>query len=252
MADSLSTRISRFTRRIPTYLYHFKYTMAYYMFRNYTMIPPLTFIANLTLVDKYKHIQGAVVECGVWRGGMIAGMGKILSDNNRHYYVYDSFEGLPDAENIDGKKALLYQSEKNHPLYFDNCTAEMSYVQDAVAKAGIANQTTITKGWFSDTLPQFDKKQPIAILRLDGDFYSSIMECLDKLYDSVVPGGIIILDDYFFWDGCVRAVYDFMSKRGLNDRILIWDNKVCYIEKIGESFEKPKENVTEMQMEMSY
>lgn len=41
------------------------------------------------------------MECGVWRGGMIASISEILG-NNREYYLFDSFEGLPQAKEIDG------------------------------------------------------------------------------------------------------------------------------------------------------
>lgn len=213
--------------------------MIYYKFRDFTMVPPITYIKNMMLVDKYRHVEGAIVECGTWRGGSIAGMSTVLADQNRKYYIYDSFEGLPDATAEDGQAAVDYQNDTTHPHYFDNCTAEMAYVQNAMKIAQVnPDNITITQGWFIDTLPHFDKNEKIAILRMDGDFYDSTMQCFDYLYDQVVPGGLIIIDDYFPWDGCVRAIYDFMSKRGLADRIRFFDNDVVYIEKLGEEFHK--------------
>jgi hypothetical protein len=51
---------------------------------------------NLALCDSVRHIAGAVVECGTWKGGMIAGMASLLGPQ-RHYYLYGSYEGLPPA-----------------------------------------------------------------------------------------------------------------------------------------------------------
>jgi hypothetical protein len=69
------------------------------------MIPRNRFIENLQLTLNYKNQKGAIVECGVWKGGMIAAMAE-LSGNKNVYYLFDSFEGLPKVENIDGQEAL--------------------------------------------------------------------------------------------------------------------------------------------------
>ena len=67
----------------------------------------------------------------------------------------------------------------------------------------------LIKGWFAETLPFFNPPAPIAILRLDGDWYDSTFQCLTHLYHWVAPGGVIIVDDYYAWEGCARAVHDF-------------------------------------------
>lgn len=209
-------------------LANFKYYTIYRTFKRFTMIPAYIYIQNLRLVNTYKHVDGAVAECGTWRGGMIGGIAKLLGD--REYFLFDSFEGLPEAKEVDGAAAIAWQNDIESPEYFDNCKAEMAYAEKAIALSGAKNYS-INKGWFSDSLPKFDKKKKIAILRLDGDWYDSTMDCLNNLYDNVVPGGIIILDDYYAWDGCAKAVHDFLSNKGVADRIKQWNNAVCYIEK---------------------
>jgi O-methyltransferase len=200
----------------------------YKTFKDYTMIPKEIYLANLELVRKNNSIRGAVVECGTWRGGMIAGIAKILSSQDRKYFLFDSFEGLPRAEEIDGESARKWQSETDAPQYYNNCKTEKHFADQAMKASGAANYS-ITKGWFNETLPLFDKKEKIAILRLDADWYKPTQQCLENLFDNVVKGGIIIIDDYYVWDGCTRAVHDFLSKRKLSDKIYQYNNTVSYI-----------------------
>ena len=57
------------------------------------------------------------------------------------------------------------------------------------------------------------------MLRLDGGWHASTMTCLAHLYDHVVEGGLIIFDDYHIYDGCRRAVHDFLAERKVPAKI---------------------------------
>ena len=57
------------------------------------------------------------------------------------------------------------------------------------------------------------------MLRLDGDWYESTICILENLYDKVAANGLILIDDYYDWDGCSRAVHDFLSDQKLPERI---------------------------------
>ena len=112
-------------------------------------------------------------------------------------------------------------------IYFDNCKAEEKWAQDAMKLAGAPRFATV-KGWFNETLPKFQPEDRIAVLRLDGDWYDSTMECLVHLYPHVVPGGAIIIDDYYTWAGCSRAIHDYLSRNELEDTVHQYLNGVCY------------------------
>ncbi len=198
----------------------------YDFFKEFTMVPELTYIENLHLINKFRSVDGCVVECGTWKGGMIAGIAKLLGD--KEYHLFDSFEGLPKANEIDGALALQYQQDKNNPNYHDNCKADVEFAQEAMRLSGAKN-FTIHKGWFSDTLPRF--KKPISVLRLDGDWYGSTAECLTNLFDLVVDGGLIIIDDYYAWEGCRRALHDYLSENQKVETIMQWNNQVCFLVK---------------------
>jgi O-methyltransferase len=218
-------------RRFATYLESRKrrnqFRAIHNRYKPYSMTIETWFYANLELASQVKDIPGAVVECGVWRGGMIAAIAHMLGPD-REYVLCDSFEGLPPAREIDGETALAWQQDKDSPWYHDNCRAEQRFAQEAMQLAG-AKHVRIEPGWFDATLPGLEVKGGIALLRLDADWYESTMTCLTCLADQVVPGGIIILDDYQVWDGCSRAVHDFLSSTKLAWRVSQWDNCVPYV-----------------------
>lgn len=198
-------------------------------YADYTMIPAKTFISNLELVHHYvpEELDGDVVECGVWRGGMIAGIAEYLK-GNRKYFLFDSFEGLPPAKEIDGASAIAYQQDIHGEYYHNNCTAPKEIAEEAMNKTGC--QYAIYKGWFDQTIPVFSASQKIALLRLDADWYDSTMVCLTHLYPKLVYNGLLLIDDYFAWDGCSRAVHDYLSQIQSVSRIRTLGS-ICYIQK---------------------
>jgi O-methyltransferase len=197
-------------------------------FSLFTMIPERLYSENLQLCEEKAPSTGCIVECGVWRGGMSAGIADILP--GRTHYLFDSFEGLPPAKEVDGESAMTWQKDVDSPRYFDNCKAERSFAEQAM-KMSAAGRFYVIQGWFGDTILNFVPEEPIAILRLDGDWYDSTMQTLTGLYPHVMVGGLIIVDDYYTWDGCSRAVHDYLSTHKLVDRIERTKHGVCYLVK---------------------
>lgn len=219
---------------VQNYSRNSRHKRIYQKYQNFTMVPFENFVANLELCEKFKDRKGCVVECGVWRGGMSASMTEVLG-SSRTYYLFDSFEGLPDAKEIDGKAALEWQKDKNALNYFNNCTAEIEFARKAMSLSK-ADKVEIVKGWFNETLPSAKINEPIAVLRLDGDWYDSTMDCMENLYPKVVEGGLILMDDYYFWDGFSKAIHDYLSKNKLPVRINQWNNSnLYYIQKKSET-----------------
>jgi O-methyltransferase len=198
-------------------------------YREFTMMNPTDYVRNLKLVSQYASISGCVVECGVWRGGVIGAMAELLG-KNRTYHLFDSFEGLPPAKEIDGQGALDYQKNTDSPNYFDNCIAEKCWAKKAMNLSG-ADKYHLVQGWFDKTVPGYTINEPIAILRLDGDWYDSTMVCLEHWFPKVAQGGLIIIDDYYMWDGCARAVHEYLSKNNCIERIHDAYSTGCYLVK---------------------
>jgi O-methyltransferase len=204
-----------------------QYHRLYSRFSSFTMIPRRGYVTNLFLCEQFRHVPGSIIECGTWRGGMIAGIAQMFNDD-RNYYLFDSFEGLPAAQDVDTRKHGSSAKELQKTSYH-NCRAEEDVARRAMELSG-ARHVHIRKGWFKDTLPRYDGP-PIAILRADGDWYESTMDILNNLYPHVVKGGLIILDDYYYWDGCAKAVHDFLSKNALKDKIYQINGLYAYIVK---------------------
>ncbi len=203
-------------------LYMVRCVPLYVKYKRFTMINPVAYIENLALVINTLREpslkSGAVIECGTWRGGMSAGLVEVAG-HHRRYIFFDSFEGLPPAQEVDGDAARSWQADTSSPHYFNNCTASVDEFESTLALTGAPRGNfEIRKGYFAETLHSFHSPN-VAVLRLDGDWYESTMECLSKFWDSVMRDGIIIVDDYYTWEGCSRAVHDFLAKRQARERV---------------------------------
>jgi O-methyltransferase len=204
-----------------------KFLKLHRKYRDFTMAPAAIFWRNMLIADARRHVKGCVVECGVWRGGMSAGMAEVLGPN-RQYFLFDSFEGLPPAqEQLDGAEAVRWQQDTKSETYYDNCRAPIEFAERAMQMSGTPHYTLV-KGWFEQTLPHFVPPEPIAILRIDGDWYESTMTALEALFKHLAPQGIVIVDDYYAWDGCSRAVHDFLSRHQLTTRIM-QEHGICVL-----------------------
>lgn len=189
--------------------------------------PDLRFTSEQTLAVIERDVPGVLVECGVWRGGCSAAM--LLAQRHRHgrvlrkAYLLDSFQGLPPATERDGPLALAWQADTASPGYYDNCRVSLDDVRAAMVALDLpADCWELVPGWFADTVPILARHlsdQGIALLPLDGDWYESTMVCLEHLLPLVHEEGVVIIDDYYAWDGCAGAVHDYLSRHDLAYRI---------------------------------
>lgn len=180
-------------------------------------------VANLLRVIVAEGIPGDFVECGAWRGGTAFLMAELLKQigvQDRKVWLFDSFEGMPPVEEIDGRAAKVEVNDPASYLSPEKSRAPIEEVRRAANDLGIGSYTEFVKGWFAETLPGTRHRVgPIALLHIDCDWYSSCRCCLDNLYDQVVDGGFVVLDDYYHYDGCTIAVHEFLAERRVPYRI---------------------------------
>ena len=133
---------------------------------------------------------------------------------DRIVWVADSFEGLPppDMETYPQDAGDVHHT-------FDLLRVPLEAVQANFAKYGLLDdQVRFLKGRVKDTLPHAPIER-LAVMRLDGDMYSSTMDALKSLYPKLSVGGYAIIDDYGYWEPCRRAVHDYREAHGITDPI---------------------------------
>jgi O-methyltransferase len=208
--------------------------------RPYTMVGLPRLMNALALAHRVESeaITGAIVECGVYKGGCIGLMAKASSNSGstRKIWLFDSFEGLPEPTAEDGLKAFEYAHRRagGQLASIDRCFGPLQEVEELLFQRLRLprERTIIRKGWFQETVPAAGEEiGAIALLRLDGDWYESTRVCLENLYDRVVRGGFVIIDDYGYWEGCRRATDEFIAKRGITVDLCGIDDSGVYFRK---------------------
>ncbi len=163
-----------------------------------------------------EQIAGALVECGVRLGGSAAMMALAhmasAKPPYRPLHLFDAFQTVPvhpteaDGPEVSRMMRIWAHEDLKQPA---EATRHLLQKQVGYPEALL----TLHVGLFQDVLPKDAAPVgPIALLRLDGDWYESTRICLDYLYDSVVPGGFVVVDDYGQFVGCRKAVDEFRAK----------------------------------------
>jgi|DewCreStandDraft_4_1066084.scaffolds.fasta_scaffold25084_2 hypothetical protein len=180
-------------------------------------------LAGLVGAVKYlaqNKLDGAFVECGVWRGGsMMAAIYTLqnLGDISRELFLFDTYDGMsePTEKDVmfDGQKAadLLRDSPKVEGPGNYWCVASLEDVRQNMLATGYPKQRIhLVKGKVEETLPA-QAPEKIALLRLDTDWYESTRHELTHLYPRLCDHGVLIIDDYGHWQGAREAVDEFFA-----------------------------------------
>ena len=165
------------------------------------------FQAHLAMIQKILSIPkkrpGVVVECGCFRGGTTANLSLACEITGRKMFVYDSFEGLPEAHEDDlypGTKGVL--------------AADIEQVRAHVTRNGYVDCCTFVKGYFEDTLPHH--KEKIAFIFLDVDYQSSLLDCILNLWPKLTRRGYLFTDEYVYTDFCALFYSEKFWKKYFN------------------------------------
>jgi hypothetical protein len=167
-----------------------------------------------------QAVPGDFVECGVWRGGSMQVVARTLLErgvSDRELHLFDTFEGMPPPTTEDRRlggppaSELLAIRDRTENVW---AVAGLDDVRAGMAQTGYpADRIHFHPGLVQDTVPA-EAPERIALLRLDTDWYASTRHELEHLYDRLVPGGALIIDDYDYWEGSRQATDEFLAASG--------------------------------------
>jgi hypothetical protein len=165
-----------------------------------------------------RGIEGCYVECGVWRGGSSMAAALALAeerDTSRNLYLFDTFEGMTPPTELDktgdGTLAQTHLDRDTQKTGYW-CVAGIDDVRANMASTNYpAERVHLVKGPVEQTIPANSPAEPIALLRLDTDWYESTKHELEHLFPRLQTGGVLIIDDYGHWEGARRAVDEYLA-----------------------------------------
>lgn len=148
-----------------------------------------------------NKIEGAVVECGVWKGSYALASMLVMQDRNqwRDVWLYDTFAGMTDPNpERDTDRSIEHKG-----------TLAVSLDDVKLNMGEFVGKPVYIVGDVRETLPA-SVPESIAILRLDVDWYDTTKHCLEHLYPRLSMGGVLIMDDYFYWKGAQDAFDEYL------------------------------------------
>ncbi len=188
----------------------------------------LTFLDPIDLIDLYEEtkriekerIPGIIIEAGVALGGSAIVI-TYTKKASRPIFLYDTFDMIPPPSPMDdyeaheryheiasgqakGLKGDLYYGYQ--PDLYNKVRSQFLHFQLSIEE----RQIHMVKGLFQDTL---NVQKPVALAHLDCDWYESVMTCLKRIEPNLVLGGTMVINDYFDWSGCKRAVDEYFENK---------------------------------------
>lgn len=182
-------------------------------------VKPFTMTSNerlFGLIEAVRYvlrskIDGAFVECGVYKGGSVMAMALTLLRehvSDRELFLYDTFAGMTEPTEAD----VDFHGRRSRS-WTEWAIAPADDVRAAVRSTGYPeSRTHFVKGRVEDTIPS-QAPGRIALLRLDTDWYESTRHELIHLYPRLVPGGVLIVDDYGQYRGARKAVDEYFASQ---------------------------------------
>lgn len=168
------------------------------------------------MIAKVEKLDGDIVECGVGWGRSLIHLLSIMQaeEKIRNLWAFDSFEGFPEptAEDVSFRNPLKGEWK-----------SDIRKIETMLGEAGFSGdflrqRLIFVKGFFNDTLPSY-RGAPIVFLHADADLYASYKDILENLYERVLPGGVIVFDEYLnTWEhakfpGARKAIDEFFQDK---------------------------------------
>jgi len=188
----------------------------------------LTYLSREALTDLHdrvreaenRGIDGALMEAGCALGGSAIVMAAAKAQE-RPLFVYDVFGMIPPPSERDGpdvhERYEIIRSGQSTGIkgatYYGYEENLLEQVRDNFARHGFPtaeHSVSLVQGLFQDTI---DPDGPVAVAHIDGDWYESVMTCLERIEPHLPVGGVLVIDDYEAWSGCRTAVDEYFADK---------------------------------------
>lgn len=191
------------------------------------------FITHLEFFKQTSNVRGEIVEFGIFKGNSFFRWIKfrdlLEQTSSRKIIGFDIFGDFPKANFEEDKdKLAAFIKETN-----GGKSISLEEINELLVKQGLNKNVDIIKGDILITLNDYLDKNPhlkISLLHIDVDLYEPTRHILEKLYEKVTKGGIIIFDDYGAFAGTNKAVDDFFQNNA-EIKKLPFSNAIAYIVK---------------------
>lgn len=166
-----------------------------------------------------SNVPGAIVECGVWRGGSIMAIARTLLElgvTDREIFMYDTFDRMPEPEPEDRVRPGRSLAEATAKAGRKPTLAYLPFeeVRSLIEGTGYPRERLhFVRGLVEETIPQ-RAPDVIALCRLDTDWYRSTAHEMEHLYPRIANGGVLLVDDYGAFPGAKRAVDEYLDGAG--------------------------------------
>lgn len=192
------------------------------------------FLAHYELFRLTVDLPGDIVELGVYRGSSLLSWANFLElrnmgDRAKRVFGFDNFGGF---KTLDAKDGAPDAKVGKVPGGFDGGAFEEA-LKDAIAIYDkdrfipYKKRVVLVKGDIERTVPTFFKENPgirISLLHFDCDVYKPTLQALRTLWPLVVPGGVVVFDEYAIppWEGESKAVDEFFAGKPVKLRKFDW------------------------------
>lgn len=188
-------------------------------------------LAHYELYKMILGLPGQVAEFGVFKGASLvrfaAFRDSLESAYSRKIIGFDAFGHFP-TQKIEEDQTFALRHDQNSGLGIPK--EELEKVLEYKRHTNIE----LVAGDINQTLPQYIKAHPelrVALVHVDVDVYEPTKTILEALYDRVVPGGLIVFDDYALIHGETRAADEFFAGKRIEIRKFPFSHTPSYVVK---------------------
>lgn len=180
----------------------------------------LTELVNVVVSNDRNNVEGVIIEAGCALGGSAIAMATTKS-KNRSLFVYDVFGMIPPPSEKDDQdvqeRYKTIASGSSQGIGKDKYYGYEENLYDKVYQSliefkvePVKNNVHLVKGLFEDTL---QVSMPVSLAHIDCDWYESVTTCLQRIEPQLVSQGTLVIDDYYAWSGCKKAVDDYFTDK---------------------------------------